>query len=96
MKGRKAGQIRAPVKAIMTRQIISVTCSSTIREIERIFYKYNVSQILVIENNSLMGIITRWDYLQMQKQGNWKVPENSAIDTLKQYSTITEDSIVGG
>ena len=67
MKGRKAGMMKAPVKAYMSRKIISASGSISIREIERIFYKYHISHLLIIDDKKLLGYVSRWDYLQYQK-----------------------------
>jgi tRNA nucleotidyltransferase (CCA-adding enzyme) len=38
------------------------------REVERIFYKHHIGRLLIVEDNRLQGILTRWDYLQYQKR----------------------------
>jgi len=68
MKGRKTGHIKAQVKNFMTRQIISAPPTFTMREIERVFYKYHIGHLLIIENGKLLGIVNRWDFLQVQKR----------------------------
>jgi tRNA nucleotidyltransferase (CCA-adding enzyme) len=68
MKGRKHGKMQAPVKAYMSRPVISAGSKATIREIERIFYKYKISHLPILEGGKLLGIVTRWDYLQFQKK----------------------------
>ena len=68
MKGRKQGKMHAPVKAYMSRPVISAVGKATVREIERIFYKYKISHLPILEEGKLLGIVTRWDYLQYQKQ----------------------------
>jgi len=70
MKGRKHGKMHAPVKAYMSRPIISASSSATIREIERVFYKNKISHLPIIDEGKLLGIVTRWDYLQFQKRAN--------------------------
>ena len=70
MKGRKHGKMQAPVKAYMSRPVISASSNTTIREIERVFYKNKISHLPVIDDGRLLGIITRWDYLQFQKRAN--------------------------
>lgn len=65
MKGRKSNQMHSPVKAYMTRKLITGQCNSTIREIEHLLYKHNIGHLPVIgENGNLAGIITRTDYLR--------------------------------
>ena len=68
MKGRRAGTMNAPVSAFMTRPAITADCSITMREVERIFYKYHIGHLPILENNKLAGLITRYDYLEYQKR----------------------------
>jgi tRNA nucleotidyltransferase (CCA-adding enzyme) len=70
MKGRKNGKMHAPVKAYMSTPVISAGSDVTMREIERIFYKYKISHLPILEKGKLLGIVTRWDYLQFQKRAH--------------------------
>jgi len=76
MKGRKQGKMQAPVKAFMSRPVISARSMVTLREIERIFYKYKIGYIPILEEGKLLGIVTRWDYLQYQKRVSQDYTEN--------------------
>jgi tRNA nucleotidyltransferase (CCA-adding enzyme) len=68
MKGRKSGQMHAPVKAYMARKLITGKPNATIREIEQLLYKNNIGHLPVVEGGRPVGIITRSDYLRfMQK-----------------------------
>ncbi len=68
MKGRKHGKMQAPVKAYMSTPVISVGSKVTLREIERIFHKNKIGHLPILEDGKLLGIVTRWDYLQFHKQ----------------------------
>jgi tRNA nucleotidyltransferase (CCA-adding enzyme) len=68
MKGRKQKKMHKPVKAFMSRPVISIGSKASMREIERIFYKHKISRLPVLEDEKLLGIVTRWDYLQFQNQ----------------------------
>ena len=68
MKGRRHGKMQAPVKAYMSHPMISAGSMVTIREIERIFYRHKIGYLPILEEGKLLGIVTRWDYLQFQKQ----------------------------
>jgi tRNA nucleotidyltransferase (CCA-adding enzyme) len=68
MKGRKHGKMQAPVKAYMSAPVISAGGKVTLREIERIFFKNKIGHLPILEEGKLMGIVTRWDYLQFQKR----------------------------
>jgi tRNA nucleotidyltransferase (CCA-adding enzyme) len=70
MKGRKAAQMHAPVKAYMARNLITSDSSVTMREIERIFYKNHIGHLPIVEDAQLVGIVTRWDYLRAQRLSN--------------------------
>jgi tRNA nucleotidyltransferase (CCA-adding enzyme) len=67
MKGRKANLMNAPVKAFMSKPLIFSDGMVTMREIERIFYKHHIGRLPIVENNKLVGIVTRWDYLEYKK-----------------------------
>jgi tRNA nucleotidyltransferase (CCA-adding enzyme) len=68
MKGRKNGKMQSPVKAFMSKPVISTSGAATMREMERIFFKHKISHLPILEEGKLQGILTRWDYLQFQKQ----------------------------
>jgi len=63
MKGRKASQMHAPVKAYMTKKIITGTLCTTVRELEDIFFRKGIGHIPIVEGDTIVGIITRNDYL---------------------------------
>jgi tRNA nucleotidyltransferase (CCA-adding enzyme) len=67
MKGRKASAMNAPVTAYMSKPLVSAESGVTMREIERIFYKYHIGHLPIVEDRKLLGIVTRWDYLQYRK-----------------------------
>ena len=68
MKGRKHGKMQAPVTAYMSKPVISAGPNVTMREIERIFFKHKINQLPILEDGKLLGVVTRWSYLQFQKR----------------------------
>ncbi|MDR1248105.1 MAG: CBS domain-containing protein [Treponema sp.] len=68
MKGRRAGAMRAPVKAYMSKPAISADASVTLREVERLFYKHHIGRLPIVQDRKLQGMLTRWDYIQYQKK----------------------------
>jgi tRNA nucleotidyltransferase (CCA-adding enzyme) len=77
-KGRKANAMNAPVSAYMTKPAISARPEMTLRELERIFYKYHIERLPVVENERLIGIVSRWDYLTIHKKKQ-VAPEGVAV-----------------
>ena len=70
MKGRMHGKMHSPIKAYMSKPVIYANSMVTMREIERIFYKHKIGYLPILEEGKLLGVVTRWDYLQYQKQKN--------------------------
>ena len=67
MKARKASQMHAPVKAYMAKQIVSSHPDSTMREVERLFNKHHIGYLPILEEGTLAGILTRWDFLEYKR-----------------------------
>jgi tRNA nucleotidyltransferase (CCA-adding enzyme) len=63
MKGRKANQMHAPVKAYMTKKVITGSMNMNLRDIENIFYNNNIGHLPIMHVNRLVGILTRTDFL---------------------------------
>lgn len=67
MKGRRADQMHAPVKAYMNRQVISAPPTATIWEIEELLFNHNIGHLPILQENRLVGIVTRTDYLEHKR-----------------------------
>ena len=76
MKGRKSNQMHSPVKAYMTRKVVTVNENATMRDIEHLLYKNNIGHLPVVENRKIIGIITRSDFRQyVDQQEKEELPE---------------------
>ena len=69
MKGRKQGKMHTPVKAYMSKPVVSAGSMTTMREIERIFHKEKIGHLPIMDDGKLVGIVSRWDYLQFHRLG---------------------------
>ena len=67
-KGRKADQMKAPVTAYMTRKVIHADGNTTIRQIEKLFYQNDIGHLPIVENETVVGMVTRSDYLKFLHQ----------------------------
>lgn len=63
-KARKAQNIKAKVSGYMTHKVYNCSPQCTIRDLERIFLTHNVGHIPVVDKGSVVGIVTRSDYLR--------------------------------
>jgi tRNA nucleotidyltransferase (CCA-adding enzyme) len=74
MKGRKAGLMHAPVKAYMTRRVITGLRETTMREVEALMFHNNIGHLPVTAGaegeaaRRVVGIVTRSDYLRFAAQ----------------------------
>jgi tRNA nucleotidyltransferase (CCA-adding enzyme) len=63
MKGRKVDQMHSPVRAYMTKKVVTCQTGATIREMADLFYSNNIGHLPVVKADMLAGILTRSDYL---------------------------------
>ncbi|MFP4266426.1 MAG: CBS domain-containing protein [Spirochaetaceae bacterium] len=63
MKGRRADQMHAPVKGYMSKKIITAGPDTTVGEIETIMFTNNIGHLPIVEEEKVVGIVTRSDYL---------------------------------
>ena len=62
-KVKKTNQIKSPVKAFMTRDIISIPKDKSIMNVAKLMIKYDIGRIPVIENEKIIGIVARSDIM---------------------------------
>ena len=58
------GFSHAPVKGYMTPQLKTISPETTLPEIEELMVTYDIGRLPVLENNRLVGIVTRTDVLR--------------------------------
>ncbi|MGL6282630.1 MAG: CBS domain-containing protein, partial [Microcoleaceae cyanobacterium] len=54
----------APVKGYMTPQLKTITPETTLQQIEELMVNYDIGRLPVLENENLVGIVTRTDVLR--------------------------------
>lgn len=54
-------QMRSPVKAFMSRNVVTVTPSESVAEAMRILIKHDIGRLPVVENGKMIGILSRSD-----------------------------------
>ncbi len=48
----------------MTRQVRTVTCQTTLRELEALFEKFDFNAFPVVEGHEMVGLVTKFDFLK--------------------------------
>ncbi|MCX8177291.1 MAG: CBS domain-containing protein [Candidatus Bathyarchaeota archaeon] len=64
IKGEKIQILSIPAKGIMTKPVITVTPSTTLKEAEEKMHKFNVHCLAVVDKGRLVGIVTKLDFLE--------------------------------
>lgn len=63
-KLKKESQLKAPVKAFMSKKVITVDPGRSPMQMARLMVKYDIGRIPVIENGLMIGIVTRSDSMR--------------------------------
>ncbi len=81
-----------PIKRIKTSKIIYVNPSDTMLKVEEIFDAYPIHHILVVENETLFGVISKSDLLKVYRlsASQGVIPER---DKIKASELMTENPI---
>ncbi len=64
MKARKVSQMHSPVSAYMRKKVITGNKEMNIEEVEIIFQKYNIGHLPIIEQDNIIGIVSRKDIIK--------------------------------
>lgn len=67
LKGRKAGQMKAPVRNFMSRNIITAAPDSTLREIDSLLFRHNIGHLPITVDGKIVGLVTRTDLLEFKQ-----------------------------
>ncbi|MFH1152301.1 MAG: CBS domain-containing protein [Pseudomonadota bacterium] len=60
-KIRKTNHMQSPVKAFMSRNVISITSEKSAIDAARLMIRHDIGRIPVVENDKIIGIVTRSD-----------------------------------
>ncbi|MEJ2025065.1 MAG: CBS domain-containing protein, partial [Deltaproteobacteria bacterium] len=63
-KIRKEAHLKAPVKAYMSSKVVLIAPGSSVLQAARKMIKYDIGRLPVVENDDLIGIVTRSDTMR--------------------------------
>ncbi|MGA2377766.1 MAG: CBS domain-containing protein [Spirochaetia bacterium] len=64
MKARRGGQMTAPVSSHMVRRVVAGSPASSLREIENLFFTHSIYDLPIVDEDRIVGIVTRDAYLR--------------------------------
>ncbi len=53
------------VEDVMTRDVVTVTRDTTLKELKELWEKYDFNIFPVVENNKILGVVTKLDFLKI-------------------------------
>ncbi|MBN3893960.1 MAG: CBS domain-containing protein [Nostoc sp. NOS(2021)] len=86
------GFSHAPVKGYMTRNLKTITPDTTLPQIESVMVTYDIGRLPVLENEQLVGIVTRTDVLRELHQ-NSAVSGSGAFSPFRVLSPESQSSL---
>jgi predicted transcriptional regulator len=63
-KMRKQSQMKSPVRAYMSKEIITIEKDKSPLEAVRLLIKHDIGRIPVVQNGEILGILTRTDAMR--------------------------------
>ncbi len=95
------GFSHAPVKGYMTTNVKTITSNTTLPQIESLMVTYDIGRLPVLENEKLMGIVTRTDVLRELHQADGNKGRKAALlcetlrERLRSSQVGTSSSVTG-
>jgi len=88
-KGEKIHSTTIPVKEIMTSPVIYVGLEGKTKEVIELMKEHNISDVLIIENDRLLGIITKKDLLEAYIKFS-KIEKGFSIQLVGDYELVDD------
>ncbi|MEO5906380.1 MAG: CBS domain-containing protein [Saprospiraceae bacterium] len=85
----------APVSALMTRKLITVSPLDRMSAVKEILDQHKVHHILVVRHTKLVGMISKSDYIQFVKCADTSATDK-LIESSKLYSYTVEEVMTKG
>lgn len=71
-KARAHGYGNAPVRAYMSKKVITVDMEESVKEVQELFAEHGIGRLPVLKDNEMVGIITRTDIIRALYGGKYK------------------------
>jgi len=89
-KAKAHGYGKAPVKAYMSKKVITVDLEESIKEVRELFAEHGIGRLPVLKGNEMVGIVTRTDIIRALYGGKYKrknKPESNRSEIGKEYTS---------
>ncbi len=82
---------RIHIADIMSFPVFSVTPDTTMRKVHELMAKENIRGVLVMEDDTLLGIVVIWDFKKLKYEKHWKKPVKAYMT--RDINTTTPDAL---
>ena len=89
-KAKAHGYGNAPVKAYMSKKVITVDLEESVKEVRELFAEHGIGRLPVLKDNEMVGIVTRTDIIRALYGGKYKrknKTEGSRSEIGKEYTS---------
>jgi len=85
----------APVSTLMSNELISVQQEDTIKTVEQLFKQHRIHHLPVVEDDKLVGIVSKSDFLFFKRGFNDETTDNR-IDEFRMKTRKVKDIMTKG
>lgn len=93
---KKSMNLLKPISTIMSHELITVTSSESLAQIDRIFRTNRIHHIPVVSGDTLIGIISKSDYLFFKRGGGSNQDVTARYENLRLKMHTAEDIMTTG
>ncbi len=94
-KAKHHGLGHAPVKGFMSGRVISISRQTALPEIQHLMIDHNIGRLPVVDDDKIVGIVSRTDVLRTLHGGNYPAKYEKVYDSVQPaggegYDSVTE------
>jgi len=82
----------APISTIMTTDLVTISQEDTIAQIGKLFIRYNIHHLPVVDGKELIGIVSKSDYLFFRRGYS----ENTTVDEQRAEQHRAKEIMIKG
>jgi len=89
-KTRIHGYGKAPVKAYMSKKVVTVDLEESVKEVQELFAEHSIGRLPVLKDNKMVGIVTRTDIIRALYGGKYRhrdIEVSNGCEIGKEYTS---------
>ncbi len=82
------GLMHAPVKGFINKKVITIQPDSPVAEVQDILSRTSIDQVPVIDDDGIIGIVSRREILRKMHGPSYKLPTRAPFEPSKQFGPV--------